>query len=81
MVYVISRITSVFSYLCSKKKTNTLHLYSMCGGIKTLKHSVRTTLQLAYHGCKNLTHTSKIGLRHVKRTQMVVTVRFRILKI
>jgi len=25
---------------------------------------VRTTLQLAYHGCKNLTHTRKT--RHVK---------------
>jgi len=48
----------------------------MCGGIKTLKHNVKTTLQLAYHGCKNLTHTSKT--RHVKRTQMVVTVRFTI---
>ena len=49
------------------KKTNSLHIYSMCGGIKTLKHSVTSTLQLAYnaHGCKNLTHTSKIGLRHV----------------
>ena len=55
----------------------------MCGGIKTLKHSVRTTLHLAYHayGCKNLTHTSKLGLRHVKRTKMVVTVRLTILKI
>ena len=41
------RITSV-----SKKKTNTLHLYGMSGGIKTLNHNVRTTLQLAYHGCK-----------------------------
>jgi len=70
-----TRITSVFSYLCSKK-TNTLHLYSMCGGIKTLKHNVRSTLQLAYHDCKNLTHTSKV--RHVKHTQMVVTVRFTI---
>ena len=49
----------------------------MCGGIKTLKHNMRTTLQLAYHsGCKNLTHTSKT--RQVKRTQMVVTVRFTI---
>jgi len=47
----------------------------MCGGIKTLKHNVRTTLQLAYHGCKNVTHTS------VKRTQIAVTVGFRILKI
>jgi len=44
----------------------------MCGGIKTLKHNVRTTLQLAYHGDKNLTHTSKA--RHVKRIQIVVTV-------
>ena len=62
-------------FLSVLKKTNTLHLYSMCGGIKTLKqgwainlargrylptpalkHNVRTTLQVAYHGCKNLTH-------------------------
>ena len=48
----------------------------MCGGIKTLKHNVRTTLQLACRRCKNLTHTSKT--RHVKCTQMVVTVRFTI---
>jgi len=48
----------------------------MCGGIKTLKHNVKTTLQLAYHGCKNLIHTSKT--RHAKRTQMVETVRFTI---
>jgi len=41
----------------------------MYGGIKTLKHSVGTTLRLAYFGCENLTHTSKT--RHVKRTQMV----------
>jgi len=69
------RITSVFSYLYCKK-TNTLHLYSMSGGKKTLKHNVRTTLQLSYDGCKYLTHTSKT--HHVKRTQMVVTVRFMI---
>jgi len=33
----------------------------MFGGIKikTLKHNVKATLRLAYHGCKNLTHTSK----------------------
>jgi len=68
-------ITSVFSYLYCKK-TNTFHLYSMRGGIKILKHNVRTTLQLSYHGCKYLTHTSKTP--HVKRTQMVVTVRFMI---
>ena len=77
MVHVFYKNHISFSYLCSKKqKTNTLHLYSMCGGIKTLKHNVRTTLQLAYHCCKNLTHTSKT--RHVKRTQMVVTVSFTI---
>jgi len=28
----------------------------MCGGIKTLKPNVRTTLKLAYHGCNNHTH-------------------------
>jgi len=50
------RITSLFSCLYCKK-TNTLHLYSMHGGIKTLKHNVRTTVQLSYHGCKYLTHT------------------------
>ena len=42
----------------------------------TLNHNVRTTLQLSYQGCKYLTHTSKTP--HVKRTQMVVTVRFTI---
>ena len=63
----------MFSYLYCKK-TNTLHLCSMRGGIKTLKRNVRTTLQLAYHGCKYLTHTSKTA--DVQRTQMVVTVRF-----
>ena len=69
------RITSLVSYLYCKK-TNTLHLYSMRGGIKTLKHNVRTMLQLSYHGCKYLTHTSKTP--HVKCTQMIVTVRFTI---
>jgi len=48
------------------KTNHTAHMY---GGIKTLKHNVGTTLRIAYHGCKNLTHTSKT--RHVKRTQLV----------
>jgi len=48
----------------------------MCGDIKTLMHNVSTTLQLAYHGCRNLTHTSKT--RQVKGTQIVVTARFTI---
>ena len=76
---LVIRITSVFSYLCQKKKkkqTHCTYIHSMRGSIKTLKHNVRTTLQLTYHGCKNLTHTSKTA--HVKRTQMVVTVRFTI---
>ena len=75
MVYVFYKNHICF-FLSVLEKTNTLHLYGMSGGIKTLKHSVRTTLQLAYHGSKNLTHTSKTA--HVQRTQMVVTVRFTI---
>jgi len=66
----------MFFLIYVQKKNKTLHLYSMCGGMKTLKHNVRVTLQLAYYGCKNLTHTSKTC--HVKRTQMVATVRFTI---
>jgi len=49
---------------------------NMRGGMKTAKHNVMTTLQLAYHGCKNITHMSETP--QVKRTQMVVTVRFTI---
>ena len=45
------------------KNEHTAHMYR---GIKTLKHNMRTTLRLAYHSCKNLTHTSKT--RQVKRT-------------
>ena len=48
----------------------------MCGGVKTLKPNVRITLRLAYHGCKNLTHTSKT--RQVKRAHMAATARFTI---
>jgi len=48
---------------------NNKHLEHVCSSIKTLKHNVWTTLRLAYHGCKNLTHTSKTC--QVKRTQMV----------
>jgi len=77
MVYVFykNKICFVLSVLI---KTNTLHLYKYCmfGDIKTFKQNVRRTLQLAYHDCKNFTHTSKT--RHVKRTQMVVTVSFKI---
>jgi len=41
-----------------------------------LKHNVWITLRLAYHGCKNLTHTSKT--RQVKLTHMAATGRFTI---
>jgi len=74
MVYVFYK--NHICFFLSVLKKNALHLYSMCGGIKTLKHNVKTTLQLAYHGCKNFTRTSKA--RQVKRTQMVATVRFTI---
>jgi len=63
-------------FFLSVLKKNTLYLYSMCGGMKTLKRNVRTTLQAAFHGCKNLTHTSKT--RHVKRTQTIVIVKYTI---
>jgi len=44
-------------FLCVLKNKHTAPtVYNMCGGIETLKHNVRTTLQFAYHGCKNLTH-------------------------
>jgi len=77
MIYVFYKNhICVFLSVSKKEKTNTLHLYSMSCGIKSLKHNVRITLQLAYHGCKNLTHTSKTP--HVQRTQMVATVRFTI---
>ena len=58
MAYVFYKNHICF-FLSVLKKTNTLHLYSICGGIKTLKHNVRTTLQLAYHDCKNLTTRAK----------------------
>ena len=74
MVYVFYK-NHVCVFLSVLKK-NTLHLFGMSGGIKTLKHNVRAMLQLACHGCKNLTHTSKRA--HVQRIQMVVTVRFTI---
>jgi len=74
MVYVFYK--NHIRFFVSALKKNTLYLYSMCDGIKTLKHNVKTTLQLAYHGCRNLTRASKT--RHVKRTQMVVTARFTI---
>ena len=66
-----------FFLICVQKNKHTAPMCcSTCGAIKTLKHNVRTTLQLADLVCKNRTRTSKT--RHVKRTQMVVSVRFTI---
>jgi len=73
MAYGFISCTSDFSYLCSNKNKHLAHMY---GGIKTLKYNFWTTLRVAHHGCKNLTHTSKT--RQVKRTQMVTTGRFTI---
>jgi len=37
----------------------TKHTAHTCGCVKTSKHHVTTTLRLAHHGCKILSHTSK----------------------
>ena len=75
MVYVFYK-KHICVFLSVLKQTNTLHVYGMSGGMKTLKHNMRTTLQLADHGFKNLTPTSKTA--HIQRIQMVLTVRFTI---
>jgi len=49
------------------------HIAHFSGGIKRLKHNVRTTLQLAYQA---VTHTRKT--HQVIRTQMVATARYMI---
>jgi len=60
--------TFVFSYLWSNAK----HTAHMCGGINTLKQNLRTSLRLAYHGHKNLAHTSKTRLvKRPKRLQLL----------
>jgi len=43
------KVSHLFFLICVKKKQkkNTLHLYSMCGGIKTLKHNVCISLTTA----------------------------------
>jgi len=66
----------LFFLICDLKtnKRTAPHLCSVWR-LKILKHNVRTTLQVAYHGCKNLTRSKT---RQVKRTQMVATVRFMI---
>jgi len=58
MLYVFYKNHICF-FLSVLKKTKTHSTYIVCVPTKTLKHNVRTTLQLAYHGCKNFTHTSK----------------------
>jgi len=53
----------------------TKHTAHTCGGVKTLKHHVTTTLRLAHYGCKILSHTSKTKVKHM---QMVTAARFTI---
>ena len=65
--------TCFFLSMLNKAK-HTAHMWA--GGIKSLKHNVRTTLRLAYHGCKNITHKNKT--RQVKRTHMFATAKFTI---
>ena len=69
MVYVFYN-NHICVFLSVSKKNG------MSGGIKTLKHNVMITLQLAYHDYKYLTYTSKTA--HVQCTEIVVTVRFTI---
>ena len=70
-VAILSVESKTYKFLKSK------HIARMCGCINTLKHKgVSTTLRLAYHGCKNLAHTSKTS--QVKRTQMVAAARITI---
>ena len=77
MVYVFHKNHICFFNCFKKKQKKQTHCtYIACMVAKTLKQNVRTMLHLAYHACKNLTHTSKA--RHVKRIQMVVTVLFTI---
>ena len=77
MVFVFYKNHICFFLSVFKEKNNhTAPIQYLWRHKKTLKHNVRTTLQLAYHGCKYLTHTSKTF--HVKRTQMVVAVRLTI---
>ena len=56
MAYGLHKL-HIWFFLSVLKKNK--HLAHMCGGIKMLKHNVWTTLRLAYHGCKNFTHTNK----------------------
>ena len=64
------QVSDLSFLICAQKHNHTARMY---GGLKTLKHNVRTTLRFAYHGCKRLTYTRKT--RRVKLTQMVVTLR------
>jgi len=70
MAYVFHKFHICFLLFVLKR-----HTAHTCGrgGIKTLKAQGEDHLQLVYHGCKNLTHTSKTC--QVKCTQVVVIVR------
>jgi len=74
MAYVFYKFAHLFFLICAQKNKHTAHI---CGGIKTLKLNVRTTLRPAYYGCKNLSHTTST-IRLVKRTGMAANVGFTI---
>ena len=64
MTYIFYKFHICFFLSVLRKIKHTTH---MCGGIKTLKNNLRTTLWLACHGHKNLAHASKT--RQVKRSK------------
>ena len=68
MAYAFHKFHIRFFLFVLKKNKHPAH---MCGGMKTFKHNVRTTLRIAYHVCKNLAHANET--RQVQRTQMGAT--------
>jgi len=50
----------LFFLICAQETKHTAH---MCGGIKTLKHNVRTTLRSAFTTTVKISHTRA---KHVK---------------
>jgi len=67
-VFVLSALkSSIQNIQFPKNQTHCTYVWLHKDG----KHNGRTTLRLAYYGCKNLAHTSK--MRQVKRTQMVAS--------
>jgi len=75
MAYVFDKNHICFVLCALKKQTHCTYIVCVMPYYFKAQRE-RTTLQLVYHDCKNLTHTSKT--RQVKRTQIIVTVSFTI---